>query len=89
MGLGAAVIATLPGCEDYLKHEENGLVVAARSQSEICDALIRLADDEEFRLSLINAGFKTARAFGWTSSCANLHRILNDFNSVRRVTTES
>lgn len=89
MGLGAAVIATMPGCEDYLKHEENGLVVAPRSPSEICDALIRLADDEGLRLSLINAGFETARAFSWTSSCANLHRVLEDFKGIRRTTTES
>jgi glycosyltransferase involved in cell wall biosynthesis len=89
MGLGAAVIATMPGCEDYLKHEENGLVISPRSPSEICDALIRLADDEGLRLSLINAGFKTARTFEWTSSCANLHRILDEFNVISGITTES
>ncbi len=86
MGLGAAVIATTPGCEDFLKHEENGLVVAPRSPSDICDALIRLADDEELRLSLINAGFATARAFGWASSCANLDRILGDYSATSQIT---
>lgn len=85
MGLGAAVIATMPGCEDFLKHEENGLVVAPRSPSDICDALIRLADDEELRLSLINYGFETASKFGWASSCANLDRILDDYRATCQI----
>jgi glycosyltransferase involved in cell wall biosynthesis len=89
MGLGAAVIATMPGCEDFLKHEENGLVVAPRSPSDICDALIRLADDEELRLSLINYGFETARRFGWDISCANLDHILDDYSAARHIKAEN
>ena len=80
MGVGAAVIATMPGCEDFLRHEENGLVVAPRSPSDICDAIIRLADDEDLRLSLVSRGLATAREFGWDKSCANLDRILRDYS---------
>lgn len=80
MGLGAAVIATMPGCEDFLRHEQNGLVVQTQNPTDICSALIRLADDEDLRLFLINNGFKTAKDFNWNSSCANLNKILLEYN---------
>ena len=78
MGLGAAVVATMPGCEDYVEHCMNAYVVEAKNPSSISEALINLADNENLRLKLVQNGLETIKKFSWKKSSENLNSILSN-----------
>jgi len=50
---GLPIITTdVPGCRDVVRHEENGLLIAARDASAIAEAVSKLLDGPELRKSM-------------------------------------
>jgi glycogen(starch) synthase len=61
MGIGRPVVATARGGpEEFLRHEENALVIPADDAAALAAAVRRLADEPELRSRLIDGGRKTA-----------------------------
>lgn len=81
---GLPLVATdVPGCREICRHEENGLLVPARDETALADALQRLASDAELRVrmgkksrELAETVFSKEAVVG--GSFAVYRRLLND-----------
>lgn len=58
----------LPVFREYLRTDENALLVDPLDEAAIATGMLRLADDAEFRRRLAAAGPRTARQFTWEAS---------------------
>lgn len=57
MASGAAVISTTTGgSAELIRHEENALAFQAGSPDDLAEQILRLADDDPFRIALIERG---------------------------------
>ena len=55
----------LPVFREYLRHEDNALLVDPLDEAAITAGMVRLAQDEDTRRRLAAAGRETARQFSW------------------------
>ena len=55
----------LPVFREYLRHEDNALLVDPLDEAAIAAGMVRLAQDEDTRRRLAAAGRETARQFSW------------------------
>jgi glycosyltransferase involved in cell wall biosynthesis len=62
---GTAVAAKFTGHEEYIRHEENALLVEIDDEEEAHRALKRLVDDAELRKRLSEGGVRTAQEWQW------------------------
>lgn len=69
MAAGVPVLASdLPVFREYLRPEENALLVDPYSESAIAAGLLRLVEDGELRRQLSAAGLATAKRFDWAAT---------------------
>jgi len=62
MAFGCCVVATdVPGITDYVRHEENGLLVSPRDGGAIATAIVKLQEEPALRARLVSAGYKAAQ----------------------------
>ena len=58
----------LPVFREYLRSEENALLVDPLNEAAIAAGMLRLAEDEEIRRRLAAAGPRTAQKFSWDAT---------------------
>jgi glycosyltransferase involved in cell wall biosynthesis len=69
MAAGMPVLASdLPVFREYLRSEENALLVDPHSESTIAAGMLRLVEDDLLRQRLAAAGPVTARRFSWSAT---------------------
>jgi glycosyltransferase involved in cell wall biosynthesis len=69
MAAGVPVLASdLPVFREYLRSEENALLVDPLDEAAIAAGLLRLVQDESLRGRLAAAGPATAKAFSWVAT---------------------
>jgi glycosyltransferase-like protein len=69
MAAGMPVLASdLPVFREYLRSEENALLVDPHSESTIAAGMLRLVEDDLLRQRLATAGPVTARRFSWSAT---------------------
>jgi len=66
---GTAVVSKATGWEEYLRHEENSLLVDIGSEEQALTALSRLVQDSNLRWRLSKNGIETARQMDWSQQC--------------------
>jgi glycosyltransferase involved in cell wall biosynthesis len=77
MACGAAVVATNnPGHLEFAVDGKNALLVKPGDAWGMANALTRAIDDEALRLSLSNAGVKSAAMFAWERSVSDFEDVL-------------
>ncbi|MFH0765798.1 MAG: glycosyltransferase family 4 protein [Calditrichota bacterium] len=77
---GLAVVATDSGgvCE-YLRDEENALIISPREPASIARAIVRFMKDDSLARRLIDRGLKTCQDFTWDQAAIKMERFLLDF----------
>jgi glycosyltransferase involved in cell wall biosynthesis len=66
MACGLAPVATrIPGPDEFISDESNGLLVRPRDERALLDAIRRLVDDPDLLARLRAAARETAAEFGW------------------------
>jgi glycosyltransferase-like protein len=69
MAAGVPVLASdLPVFREYLRSEENALLVDSLDETAIAGGMLRLVRDESLRQRLAVAGPSTAKAFSWAAT---------------------
>jgi glycosyltransferase involved in cell wall biosynthesis len=69
MAAGMPVLTSdLPVFREYLRSEENALLVDPHSEEAIADGMVRLVKDDSLWQKLAAAGPTTARRFSWTAT---------------------
>lgn len=67
MASGLAVIGTgIPGYLTILRDQQNALVVPPREPEPLCDAILKLIEDEPLRWRLRQGGLAFAQSYRWT-----------------------
>jgi len=76
MASGLAVIGTgIPGYLTILRDQQNSLVVPPREPEPLCDAILKLIEDEPLRWRLRQGGLAFAQAYRWTRVVDRLEEI--------------
>ncbi len=57
------IISSLPSSMEWITHEESGLIVTPRNVEELAEAMLRFANDEEFRRKVGEKALATARKY--------------------------
>lgn len=66
MACGLPVITTrIPGCEELVLHEINGLLIEPRNKVQLIQALTRLINDAEIRSKFSSNSVTRAETFNW------------------------
>jgi glycosyltransferase involved in cell wall biosynthesis len=65
MACGCAVVTTKIGAEDFIKPEENCLLVEPKQSGQIEEALEKLLDDKSLCEKIAGSGFETSKEFYW------------------------
>jgi len=78
MACGGAVVTTPFGTEDYALDGVNALVVPARNEAAMAEAVIRLLTDQSLRQRMVSAGLETAKQFTWEKSVKQMEKTLLD-----------
>jgi glycosyltransferase involved in cell wall biosynthesis len=79
MASGLPVITTkIRGCEELVKHEENGLLIEPDNQAKLETALKRVLIDEGTRIKFGQASIKRAHEFSWDEVARKYHDLLSD-----------
>jgi glycosyltransferase involved in cell wall biosynthesis len=66
MASGTPVVGTaIRGYLTVLKPEQNALVVPPKDPAALCDAIVRMAEDEPLRWRLRKAGLSCAQSYRW------------------------
>jgi phosphatidylinositol alpha-mannosyltransferase len=83
MASGLPVVATaIRGYLTILRPEQNALVVPPKDPMALCDAIVRMAEDEPLRWRLRKAGLRFAQSYRWK-------RVVDHLEEVYRGQTES
>jgi phosphatidylinositol alpha-mannosyltransferase len=83
MASGLPVVATaIRGYLTILRPEQNALVVPPKDPKALCDAIVRMAEDEPLRWRLRKAGLSFAQPYRW-------ERVVGQLEEVYRGQTES
>lgn len=61
----AVVVGKVTGCDEYIEHEKNALVVEQGDVQAAKKAIQRLIEDKKMREKLIEGGYETAQKWGW------------------------
>lgn len=73
MTCGAAIITTdTGGMRDFIKENENGLIVKKHDKNDLIQKIEILINDKELRESLARSGTETARKMNWDESVNQL-----------------
>lgn len=83
-GQGACVVAKATGWEEYMKHEENALLVDLDDVEGAVRSVRRLLDDQALRDRLVANGLKTADALDWTRRLPEFERAVQALTSTPR-----
>ncbi len=83
MACGLAAITTQPGTEAFAEHEHTAWVVPPRQPEALAAAIVRLAEDEPFRLRLARDGRERSRQFTWERAGAAMESALLQVAAVR------
>lgn len=75
MACGLFTICSQPGTEIYAMHEQTVHIVRS-DPHEICSALVRAADDEEYRFNVAAQGNVKAKEFTWEKSVSRFEKII-------------
>ncbi len=82
MASGLPVVGTtIRGYLTILKPEQNALVVPPKDPTALCDAIVRMAEDEPLRWRLRKAGLSFAQSYRWD-------RVVDQLEAVYRGQTE-
>jgi glycosyltransferase involved in cell wall biosynthesis len=77
MACGAALVTTANGgTNDFAFDGVNALVVPRRQPGALAEAIERLIDDRELRLSLVSRALETSREMGLERATSNLEAVL-------------
>ena len=83
MASGIPVVGTaIRGYLTILKPDENALVVPPRDPAALCDAIVRMAEDDPLRWRLRKTGLTFAQSYRW-------ERVVDQLEAVYRGQTES
>jgi glycosyltransferase involved in cell wall biosynthesis len=74
----ACVATTTGGVDEFLCHEENGLLVQPGSTSQLATALDRLLASPELRRQLASNAVSTAREYAWPIIAERFHKVYID-----------
>lgn len=66
---GTALVSKVTGWEEYVRDEENALVVDLDNEEQAVAALKRLVESKELRDRLSAEGLRTAQGMDWTERC--------------------
>jgi glycosyltransferase involved in cell wall biosynthesis len=84
MASGVPVLASdLPVFHEYLRAEENALLVDPFDEQAIAAGMLRLVEDETLHHRLATAGPATAKAFSWAATAAAHVTCYRDFLAKR------
>lgn len=73
MATGTAVISTrIDAIQEYLTHEENGLLIEPGDVDALVNSLKRLTEDDDFREEIARAGRATAEEYTWEEQARRL-----------------
>lgn len=76
MACGLAAITTQPGTEAFAEHGVTASVVPPRQPEALAAAIVRLAEDEAFRLHLAHSGRERSLQFTWGRAGAAMEAVL-------------
>lgn len=77
MASGCAVITTKIGAEDFIRQNENCLLVEPKHSEQIEGALERLLDDAALRQKIAEQGFLTSKRFYWNAIIDTWEKLLS------------
>ena len=73
MTCGAAVITTdTGGMRDFVKENENGLIVKKHNTADLVEKIEMLINDKELRIRIAKNGLETAKTMNWDESVSQL-----------------
>lgn len=74
---GAAIVCTdTLGFQEMVENEKNGLIVEAADSKALEDAVIRMIEDDEFRIKLAKQGNQDIQAYSWDESYAKFKNLI-------------
>lgn len=76
-GAGAVVVGAVSGHDEYVRHEENALVVPLGDVIAARAAVQRLIEDRELREMLIAGGLRTAAEWPWEPTVETLEQFFS------------
>ncbi|GAA2899712.1 glycosyltransferase family 4 protein [Microbacterium esteraromaticum] len=71
----ALIMTSRGGAVDFVRHEQNGLLVDPTDVDELAAALIRIVSDDELRVTIARAGHEDVDAFTWARAAEAYERI--------------
>jgi glycosyltransferase involved in cell wall biosynthesis len=76
MACGLPVITTQFGTEEYAQHGETAEIVEPRNPEQIADAILKLANDADYRHRLAVNGYRKAQEFSWQAASKKMASIV-------------
>lgn len=84
MACGAPVVVTdSGGVQDFVRHEENCLLISPRNPPEMASAILRILNDRLLQEKLRQNGPPTAAAFSWEAATDRFEQALLDCAAMR------
>ncbi|MEV7618648.1 glycosyltransferase family 4 protein [Microbacterium sp. NPDC089321] len=71
----ALIMTSRGGAVDFVRHEQNGLLVDPADVGELAAALIRIVSDDELRATIARAGREDVGTFTWARAAEAYERI--------------
>ena len=67
LSCGTPVISTHMGFEEYINHNENGIIIDNTDLENMKSAILEVLSNTNLRNRIIDNGLKTAKAFDWNN----------------------